>query len=444
MPDGDNGAVRRQPSVACKHAETRAGQKPANPKPDALQQLEHRLRALGDNWDGHHAKAPNTDTIETALTVLNTLPAGMPIPDAYPSTEGGVILEWDTANADILLNLEPVTGSAGTAEIAADLGKAIFEGPLETAKTGLTAALLALTSCKPLAPAARNTNPRAVVNAAKPTLGTISHDTTRPPTRRTNMETNPDTNPTDTSETPDTQPVLLDKELLETIADTMNLIARYLEKLDTGQGHTQNDAVEAQNTDGLNSNTSDTEPDAGDDASDSSEFYSFEDMPDEAQTAETDADPDTANTGTSSETHADENNASGNADGAAQNDDGLDELVDGFDELMDGFGELMDDFVGDMDDFINRADTAGSERSKTPMREWPWSEQARTWPVHGAWTTGMIVAKTTRPAKTAQQPGSDNTAADTADDTAGSSKPRTIVRRCGPYGIRITRQRTTR
>ena len=114
----------------------------ASPKMSALRQLEHQLRSITDNWDGYHAKAPNTEAIETTLTVLNQLPNDTPFPDVCPSTGGGVILEWESPGAEVLLVIE----SAYEIETTVDLEGSRFEGPIESLMSELVEALHKISS----------------------------------------------------------------------------------------------------------------------------------------------------------------------------------------------------------------------------------------------------------------------------------------------------------
>ena len=114
----------------------------ASPKMFALQRLKHQLRSITDNWDGYHAKAPNTDAITIALRILNSLPSGIPFPNVCPSTDGGVVLEWESSHAEVLLIIE----SANEIETAVDIGGSRFEGPIEAVMSELDAALQKISS----------------------------------------------------------------------------------------------------------------------------------------------------------------------------------------------------------------------------------------------------------------------------------------------------------
>lgn len=64
-----------------------------------------RLVDLGPNWDGSHAKEPAPTVLEQVAALLSVLPEEMPDPDVFASTEGGVMLEWETNDAELLLHV---------------------------------------------------------------------------------------------------------------------------------------------------------------------------------------------------------------------------------------------------------------------------------------------------------------------------------------------------
>ena len=114
----------------------------ASQKTAALRQLEHQLRSITDNWDGYHAKVPNTHAIATTLTVLDSLPSVIPFPTVCPSTDGRIILEWESSDAEVLLIVE----SAYEIEATVDLEGSRFEGPIEAVMSELDAALQKIAS----------------------------------------------------------------------------------------------------------------------------------------------------------------------------------------------------------------------------------------------------------------------------------------------------------
>ena len=109
----------------------------ADPTMSALQRLEQQLLSITDNWDGYCAKAPHIEAIKITLTILDSLPHGMSFPDVYPGTNGDVILEWESPDAEVLLVIE----SANRIETTVDLEGSRFEGSLESLTSEVAAAL---------------------------------------------------------------------------------------------------------------------------------------------------------------------------------------------------------------------------------------------------------------------------------------------------------------
>ena len=114
----------------------------ADPTVSALRHLERRLLSITDNWDGYHAKAPHIEAIKITLRVLEALPYGMPFPDVYPGTNGDVVLEWESPDAEVLLVIE----SANEIETTVDLEGSRFEGPFESLTSEVAAALRKIAS----------------------------------------------------------------------------------------------------------------------------------------------------------------------------------------------------------------------------------------------------------------------------------------------------------
>lgn len=99
------------------------------------------LSRLKDNWDGHFAHAPREEVVERAATLLDALPAGMPYPEVSPSTEGGVILEWEQPGAEVLLIIGPTD-----IEVSVELDGVVTEGPLAAVESALVATLARVAS----------------------------------------------------------------------------------------------------------------------------------------------------------------------------------------------------------------------------------------------------------------------------------------------------------
>ena len=86
-----------------------------------------RLFYLYDNWDGHHALAPGRPALEASAQLITRLPTWLPAPDVHASTEGGVLIEWEATDAQLLISISP----DGRARVVIDDADGTFEGPLE-------------------------------------------------------------------------------------------------------------------------------------------------------------------------------------------------------------------------------------------------------------------------------------------------------------------------
>lgn len=64
-----------------------------------------RLVELMPDWDGYQGKAPSVASLNLAVRVLAALPSQVPDPRVLPSTDGGVLLEWETSGVELLLSL---------------------------------------------------------------------------------------------------------------------------------------------------------------------------------------------------------------------------------------------------------------------------------------------------------------------------------------------------
>lgn len=118
---------------------------------EALQHLKRQLHQIPDNWDGYYAKAPDAHAINTAVTLLEvlveTLP-DLPLPDTSPSTDGGVILEWESPNAEVLLVIDPMhrTDPISNIDMSIECKGSRFEGPLESLESELLSAFSQIAS----------------------------------------------------------------------------------------------------------------------------------------------------------------------------------------------------------------------------------------------------------------------------------------------------------
>jgi hypothetical protein len=60
-----------------------------------------KLRALKDDWDDDGAVAPTEEAINLAELILNAQPA------AVPRTNGGVQIEWNVGETDVVIVITP-------------------------------------------------------------------------------------------------------------------------------------------------------------------------------------------------------------------------------------------------------------------------------------------------------------------------------------------------
>ena len=109
----------------------------SNERAWVLLQVESKLRQFHDNWDGHFAKAPTEPAIQSATTLLDAVLPHLPMPEVSPSTDGGVILEWDSHEAEVLLIVEP----SSQVEVSVCLDGFYSDGPFEEVQEELLLAL---------------------------------------------------------------------------------------------------------------------------------------------------------------------------------------------------------------------------------------------------------------------------------------------------------------
>lgn len=85
-----------------------------------------QLSKVMPNWDGHGGKAPPAAALVSAVELLSALPKEVPDPEIMASTEGGVLIEWDTGRIELLLNVT----SAGIESAVVSIDGEEVEGPL--------------------------------------------------------------------------------------------------------------------------------------------------------------------------------------------------------------------------------------------------------------------------------------------------------------------------
>ena len=106
-------------------------------KERVLLQVENKLRQFHDNWDGHYAVAPAETAIKSATTLLDAALPHLPMPEVSPSTDGGVILEWDSHETEVLL----IIGPSSQVEASVCLDGLYRDGPFEEVQEELLLAL---------------------------------------------------------------------------------------------------------------------------------------------------------------------------------------------------------------------------------------------------------------------------------------------------------------
>ena len=110
-------------------------------RPSLAEKLS-RLVALDANWDGSGAQTPAPDSIGKVAEFLAALPREIPDPDVIASTTGGVLLEWETDDVELLLS---VVGSAfASAVVLIDNDE--VEGSVATVRDEIFEALYRLIS----------------------------------------------------------------------------------------------------------------------------------------------------------------------------------------------------------------------------------------------------------------------------------------------------------
>lgn len=61
----------------------------------------NKLIALPHNWDSHGGSPPSLEACSTAGSLLSKLGPEFDLPDFFPLADGGLLLEWETAEHEI-------------------------------------------------------------------------------------------------------------------------------------------------------------------------------------------------------------------------------------------------------------------------------------------------------------------------------------------------------
>ncbi len=112
----------------------------AHLRPSLLESVA-RLVEIMPNWDGYEAKVPSTSALNLTARLLAALPDRVPDPQVLPSTDGGVLLEWDTSGVELLLSLDD--RGLYDAVVSID-GSDEREGPASALREDIIEALLTL------------------------------------------------------------------------------------------------------------------------------------------------------------------------------------------------------------------------------------------------------------------------------------------------------------
>ena len=85
------------------------------------------LAALDDDWDGYGALAPRAGALKAAADVLVEWGQNVPPPQAMASVGGGVLLEWESRDVDLVVDV----GAEGDISVYVRGGDGESEGPLD-------------------------------------------------------------------------------------------------------------------------------------------------------------------------------------------------------------------------------------------------------------------------------------------------------------------------
>lgn len=112
--------------------------------PSAVIELLAPLTALEENWDGYGALAPTQGALKVAADVLGEWTRGVLPPQVMPSVGGGVLLEWETRDVDLVIDVAAEGGVSVYVRACGKESEGSFEEHRHEAEQAL--ALLALTS----------------------------------------------------------------------------------------------------------------------------------------------------------------------------------------------------------------------------------------------------------------------------------------------------------
>jgi len=110
----------------------------------AVSELLAPLTALEENWDGYGALAPSAGALKAAEDVLVEWGRSVPPPQVMASVEGGVLLEWESRDVDLVVDV----GAEGGVSVYVRACDVENEGPLDDHRQEAERALTLLSSTR--------------------------------------------------------------------------------------------------------------------------------------------------------------------------------------------------------------------------------------------------------------------------------------------------------
>ena len=110
--------------------------------PKVVIELLAPLVELDDDWDGYGALVPRVGALKAAADVLAEWGENVPTPQAMASVGGGVLLEWESLDVDLVVDV----GADGDISVYVRGGDGESEGPLDEHRQEAKQALALLAS----------------------------------------------------------------------------------------------------------------------------------------------------------------------------------------------------------------------------------------------------------------------------------------------------------
>lgn len=110
--------------------------------PKVIIELLAPLAVLDDDWDGNGALAPTAGVLRVATDLLGVWMKDAPPPQAMASVGGGVLLEWESYEADLVIEV----GVDDSVNVFVRVRGVEYEGPLHEHQQNAEHALALLTS----------------------------------------------------------------------------------------------------------------------------------------------------------------------------------------------------------------------------------------------------------------------------------------------------------